>query len=189
MGEFVFRGIDGAELEAFMLHLRRLALSEGKHRDEDWMLDVVTANLAEGAMRWFETLEDEQQKNWKAFRKALFKEYPAPAGRDAPKPVAKCAAKIIMLGAIGSDTCVKQDDNALSHSSCRFFLCLCSLCAATAHTASQAQVSFRFRKFRLRQSPTERRASYRHQSPVRSRRRSVQSHFDQLGEDLSTFRK
>lgn len=92
MGELIFKGIDGAELETFMLHVRRLALSEGKQRDEGWLLDVVTANLAEGAMRFFESLEDEQQKDWRSLRKALFEMYPAPPGRNTPKPIDKCVA-------------------------------------------------------------------------------------------------
>lgn len=95
MGELIFKGIDGAELEAYMLHVRRLALSEGKLRDKEWLLDVVTANLAEGALRWFESLEEEQQNDWMIFKKALYERYPAPIGRAAPIPVARYDANLL----------------------------------------------------------------------------------------------
>lgn len=74
-----------------MLHVRRLALSEGKQRDKEWLLDVVTTNLAEGAMRWFESLEEEQQNDWSFVKKALFEEYPAQTRRDSPKSIDRFA--------------------------------------------------------------------------------------------------
>jgi len=94
--------IDGAELESYMLHVKRLALSEGKQRDEEWLLDVVTTNLAEGAMRWFETLEKDQQRDWTLFKKALFEKYPAPAGRDDPPAASGVSSLRLVSSELGA---------------------------------------------------------------------------------------
>ena len=80
-----FSGIDGIECEEFVHSVRNYALSEGKSRDNDFLVDVATAGLVGDALRFYEMLEPSVQQNWDLFRRALLAQYlPMAAGPVAP---------------------------------------------------------------------------------------------------------
>jgi len=81
----VFRGVDGQECEDFILAVQERAFSEGKQRDGQWVADFASARFTGDALRWFATLDDDAQDNWKQLRKALLLRYPKVDSGDAPR--------------------------------------------------------------------------------------------------------
>jgi len=72
----IFRGDDGAECEAFIGAIRKSALEKGRQRDNDWIADFASSCFVGQALRWFETLDDSIQGDWKLLRQAMLERYP-----------------------------------------------------------------------------------------------------------------
>lgn len=77
--DLCFQGIDGSECEAFVLNVKKQARAEGKLRDNDWIVDLVSCSMAGKALRWYEDLDPGVQEDWNLFRKAMLKEWPGTA--------------------------------------------------------------------------------------------------------------
>lgn len=75
--DLVFRGQDGTECERFIMAIKKEALAQGKLRDDDWIVGLVETHMEGTALRWFETLDDATQYNWKLLKQALLARYPA----------------------------------------------------------------------------------------------------------------
>lgn len=75
--EVSFSGADGAEAERFVTAVRRRAFAEGKTKDAVWMADYASTRLEREAVRWFETLHEDVQEDWKLLRRALLERWPA----------------------------------------------------------------------------------------------------------------
>ncbi|KAG8894122.1 hypothetical protein FRB99_001496, partial [Tulasnella sp. 403] len=72
-----FRGIDDIECDAFVNHVRRRAIEEGKLKDPVWMADYAAEVFGGDALRWYDTLDEETKGNWNLLQTALFRKYPA----------------------------------------------------------------------------------------------------------------
>ena len=75
-------------VDAFLGRLRLKALDAGKARDLDWMADCLAACVEGPALRWYEALDDDSQKDWKMLKAALietFSVYPPPSQRSTSK--------------------------------------------------------------------------------------------------------
>ncbi|KIO33712.1 hypothetical protein M407DRAFT_17329 [Tulasnella calospora MUT 4182] len=72
----LFEGIDGAEAESFILSVQRTARKEGKSRDNEWIIDLVSSSLTGDALRWYVELDEDTQNDWKLLRKAILQQYP-----------------------------------------------------------------------------------------------------------------
>ncbi|KAG8927701.1 hypothetical protein FRC00_002011, partial [Tulasnella sp. 408] len=75
----VFKGVDGAEAECFISSVIRTARAEGKARDNDWIVDLVSSGMRGGALRWYIELDEDTQNDWKLLRKAILRQYPPEA--------------------------------------------------------------------------------------------------------------
>lgn len=91
----VFKGIDGAEAESFIMSVQRIARKEGKSRDNEWIVDLVSSCLTGEALRWYVELDEDTQSDWKLLRKAILRQYPShtkpattPLDRTVPTPAA-----------------------------------------------------------------------------------------------------
>ncbi|KAG9038025.1 hypothetical protein FS837_001326 [Tulasnella sp. UAMH 9824] len=74
--DLVFNGTDGEEAEA--------ARREGKIRDNEWIVDLVSTCMRGQALRWYIELDDDTQSDWKLLRKAILRQYPS--GTQPPAP-------------------------------------------------------------------------------------------------------
>ncbi|KIO23822.1 hypothetical protein M407DRAFT_26751 [Tulasnella calospora MUT 4182] len=81
--DFVFTGIDGLNCHQFIKAVRENALKEGKQRDYEWMADFASIRFEEEALRWFESLEDGTQSDWRVLRRAILSRYAEPAYEGA----------------------------------------------------------------------------------------------------------
>ncbi|KAG8911276.1 hypothetical protein FRC01_005801 [Tulasnella sp. 417] len=91
--DLVFRGIDGAEAESFIRSVLRTARTEGKIRDNEWIVDLVSACMMGEALRWYIELDEDTQNDWKLLRKAILRQYssstqPAQSQPTVPTPPA-----------------------------------------------------------------------------------------------------
>ncbi|KAG8925187.1 hypothetical protein FRC01_010572 [Tulasnella sp. 417] len=84
--ELVFQGIDGAEAESFISSVLRTARTEGKTRDNDWIVDLVSTCMRGEALRWYIDLDEDTQNDWKLLRRAILRQYP-PHAQPSASPV------------------------------------------------------------------------------------------------------
>ncbi len=71
----IFEGVDGAECEQFIQAIRQHAFAAGRSRDSEWIVDFVATCFTGSALRWYETLSSEVQRNWDLLRNALLSHY------------------------------------------------------------------------------------------------------------------
>lgn len=74
--DVVFEGNDGQELEQFILGVRKQAFAKGMQKNDTWIAQFVAAHIGGGALRWYETLDEDTQNSWKLLRRALLSQYP-----------------------------------------------------------------------------------------------------------------
>lgn len=72
----MFNGTDGSEAERFVTAIRRRAFALGKQKETVWIADYAATCFEGPAVRWFETLDDEVQEDWKLLRRALLQRWP-----------------------------------------------------------------------------------------------------------------
>lgn len=66
-----FEGANPKECEAFVSAIRRRALEQGKHRDNEWMAVFASSCFAGDAFYWYEELDEDVQNDWSRLRPAL----------------------------------------------------------------------------------------------------------------------
>lgn len=92
--DLTFSGVGGAECERFITAVRKKARAEGKLRDNDWMVDLVSSCLTGDALRWYAKLKRDQRDDWDLLQEALLDRYPA--GDDdqptSPTRSSRCVA-------------------------------------------------------------------------------------------------
>ncbi|KAG8977591.1 hypothetical protein FRB90_008743, partial [Tulasnella sp. 427] len=84
--ELSFDGKDGSAAESFVIAVQRKARVEGKSRDNEWIIDLVSTCLTGAALRWYVDLDDDTQNDWKLLRRAILQRYP-----PAPTEVGRSA--------------------------------------------------------------------------------------------------
>ncbi|KAG8941868.1 hypothetical protein FRC04_004045 [Tulasnella sp. 424] len=82
----IFHGIDGVEAEEWVCAIRQKALSLQKQRDNDWIADFASTCFVGDALRWYEDLDEDVQRDWRKLRLALLTQWPAPSQRDQAAP-------------------------------------------------------------------------------------------------------
>lgn len=82
----VFKGIDGVEAEEWVCAIRQKALSLRRQRDNDWIADFASTCFVGDALRWYEDLDEDTQRDWRKLRLALLAQWPAPSQRDQAAP-------------------------------------------------------------------------------------------------------
>lgn len=73
--DFEFNGTDGMSYIDFLQRIRRMALSQGKSRDFEWMADLAGSRVSGEAFKWFERLDAQVQQDWNLLRKAFARKY------------------------------------------------------------------------------------------------------------------
>ncbi|KIO23821.1 hypothetical protein M407DRAFT_26750 [Tulasnella calospora MUT 4182] len=68
-------GAEGLSCHQFIRAIREQARAAGKQRDDQWMADYVCVCFDGEALKWFESLEDETQSDWKLLRRAILARY------------------------------------------------------------------------------------------------------------------
>ncbi|KAG8871455.1 hypothetical protein FRB97_008669 [Tulasnella sp. 331] len=82
-----FEGKDGESVTAFLQSVKRVAFSQGRQRDDEWLVDYLETCLSEEALVWYDELDDGIRGNYKILRSAMLQRFGAPAPK-APSPAA-----------------------------------------------------------------------------------------------------
>ncbi|KAG8930522.1 hypothetical protein FRC00_001096, partial [Tulasnella sp. 408] len=76
-------GVEGLSCHHFVRAVREQALAAGKQRDDQWMADYASVRFDGEALKWFESLEDEAQSDWKLLRRAILTRYAEPVYEES----------------------------------------------------------------------------------------------------------
>ncbi|KAG9039731.1 hypothetical protein FRB95_007158 [Tulasnella sp. JGI-2019a] len=94
-----FDGQGSEDVTVFLQSVKRVALVQGRQRDDDWMVDYAEASLTGDALRWFSDLDEGTLRSWRTVRNAFLKRFTTPVARSArmsastaPAPAASAAA-------------------------------------------------------------------------------------------------
>ncbi|KAG8900195.1 hypothetical protein FRC00_013998 [Tulasnella sp. 408] len=79
----VFTGVEGPNCHQFIRTVREQALAAGKPRDDQWIADYASIRFDGEALKWFESLEDETQSDWKLLRRAILTHYAGPTSEES----------------------------------------------------------------------------------------------------------
>lgn len=74
----IFRGSPGEDVTDFLGDVKRVAIVQGRQRDEEWMIDYVESCLRGDAMTWFDSLS---VTNWRSLRSLFLQRFAAAATR------------------------------------------------------------------------------------------------------------
>ncbi|KIO32054.1 hypothetical protein M407DRAFT_19079 [Tulasnella calospora MUT 4182] len=70
-----FKGTGPEECEQFVSAIRRRALAEGKHRDNEWIAYLASSCFVGEALYWYEGLDQAVQSNWRHLRHAILERF------------------------------------------------------------------------------------------------------------------
>ncbi|KAG9041507.1 hypothetical protein FS837_012184, partial [Tulasnella sp. UAMH 9824] len=84
--QIAFEGRDGTEAENFIRDVKSRAFKLGKQKDNEWMAAFASICFSGNALRWFESLDDETQSDWKLLRAAILAKYPAGSAGSSASP-------------------------------------------------------------------------------------------------------
>lgn len=73
--DLIFNGNSSTEAERFLFWVRRKARSEGKARDQEWILDLVDGCLGGSALRWYLTLDPTVRNSWDSLQLAILNKW------------------------------------------------------------------------------------------------------------------
>ncbi|KAG8992826.1 GTP-binding protein Rab-3D [Tulasnella sp. JGI-2019a] len=79
-----FDGSDTSDVTTFLQNVKRVAFSQGRQRDNDWLVDYAEASLTGDALRWFHELDEDTVDSWKALRGAFLHRFKKPVSVPAP---------------------------------------------------------------------------------------------------------
>ncbi|KAG8897100.1 hypothetical protein FRB99_008454, partial [Tulasnella sp. 403] len=71
-----FSGGDGTECDAFVRMVRQRAIDQGKESDSQWIARFASFSLEGEALRWYSSLNDTVQDDWRLLQRAIFDKYP-----------------------------------------------------------------------------------------------------------------
>ncbi|KAG8872968.1 hypothetical protein FRB98_009282, partial [Tulasnella sp. 332] len=82
-----FSGDQDEDVTAFLQNVNRIAFTEGRFRDNDWIADYVGACLTGVALDWYARLDEDIERNWRELRIALLQRFMARGDASlAPEP-------------------------------------------------------------------------------------------------------
>ncbi|KAG8878787.1 hypothetical protein FRB98_006000, partial [Tulasnella sp. 332] len=83
-----FSGKKTEDETIFLQDVKRLAFTEGRSRDNDWLVDYVETCLTGAALDWYSQLDEKVQMSWKQLRLALLQSFTARGDLAIPAPPA-----------------------------------------------------------------------------------------------------
>ncbi|KAG8856587.1 hypothetical protein FRB96_006347 [Tulasnella sp. 330] len=91
-----FNGTASEDVTDFVREVKRIALDQGRQRDQEWMVDYAESCLGGAAIRWFSHLDEisKQQASvsWDALRQQLLDQFEAPKDKLKHTPRRKSGA-------------------------------------------------------------------------------------------------
>lgn len=66
--------------------VRERALESERLSNDEWMASYASIRLEGEALKWFESLDDETQTNWKLLRRAILSRYAEPVNELPATP-------------------------------------------------------------------------------------------------------
>ncbi|KAG9033338.1 hypothetical protein FS837_002489 [Tulasnella sp. UAMH 9824] len=82
----LFTGTGDLTCHQFIRSIREHAIEAKKQRDDVWMADQASIRFDGEALKWFESLEDEVQNDWKRLRRAILARYAEPVYEETALP-------------------------------------------------------------------------------------------------------
>ncbi|KAG8988886.1 hypothetical protein FRB93_003911 [Tulasnella sp. JGI-2019a] len=81
-----FNGTDSEDVTDFVQAVKRVAMDQGRQRDQEWMFDYAESCLGGPAIRWFtqRQAESEALASWDALRYALLNRFEPPSDKYLP---------------------------------------------------------------------------------------------------------
>lgn len=87
-----FDGSDTSDVTVLLQNVKRVAFSQGRQHDDQWLMDYTEISLTGTALRWFHELDEQSLHSWRALRGAFllrFGSYESHlASAPAPDPAA-----------------------------------------------------------------------------------------------------
>ncbi|KAG8998249.1 hypothetical protein FRB94_006989, partial [Tulasnella sp. JGI-2019a] len=83
-----FNGNDTSDVTLFLQNVKRVAFTQGRQRDDEWVVDYIEASLTGEAFRWFHRLDEETKGSWKALCGAFLLRFGPTAQAQAHAPTA-----------------------------------------------------------------------------------------------------
>ncbi|KAG9007633.1 hypothetical protein FRB94_014151 [Tulasnella sp. JGI-2019a] len=101
-----FDGADNEDVTHFVRQVKRIALAQGRQRDQAWMFDYAESCFGGIAIRWFDQrqTEGEPLASWDALRHALLNRFESPSSKCVPQPVPAARAPQFAEGPLRSDS-------------------------------------------------------------------------------------
>lgn len=59
-----FNGSDASDVTALLQNVKRVAFSQGRRHDDQWLMDYAEISLTGAALRWFHELDDQTLDSW-----------------------------------------------------------------------------------------------------------------------------
>lgn len=84
LDQLTFSGSQLEDVTAFLQTVQRIALAQGRQRDDDWRTDVATAYFTGNALEWYSDLEPEVQYSWRELRRAMLRHFRHDHSPDPP---------------------------------------------------------------------------------------------------------
>ncbi|KAG8992839.1 hypothetical protein FRB94_006986 [Tulasnella sp. JGI-2019a] len=79
-----FDGSETSDVTAFLQNVKRVAFSQGRQRDNEWLVDYAEVSLTGRALRWFHGLDEETVGSWKSLRGAFLHRFGSTANALVP---------------------------------------------------------------------------------------------------------
>lgn len=74
-GALTFSGRDAEECCNFIQAVKKSAFSQGKQRDQEWMVDFASIHFTGDALEWLIDLDPDVSGNWPLLQRALAETY------------------------------------------------------------------------------------------------------------------
>ncbi|KAG9006706.1 hypothetical protein FRB93_008438 [Tulasnella sp. JGI-2019a] len=88
-----FNGTNSEDVTEFLRQIKRIAMAQGRQRNQDWMFDCAESCLGGSALRWFDQRQGEGEAlaSWDALRSALLSRFELPSDKDLPHAASPAA--------------------------------------------------------------------------------------------------
>ncbi|KAG8865709.1 hypothetical protein FRB97_004495, partial [Tulasnella sp. 331] len=110
LAHLIFEGTPGEDVIDFLHAVKRVAVLQGRQRDDGWMIDCVEPYLKGQAMTWFDALPPTTVESWIQARWAFLVRFEPPAplcGAPAaatPTAIARPLVQVIPNAPLQSET-------------------------------------------------------------------------------------
>ncbi|KAG8881656.1 hypothetical protein FRB97_009278 [Tulasnella sp. 331] len=88
LDHITFRGRETENVTEFLQNVKKVAFAQGHQRDHEWLIDYVETCLADEALKWYTSLDEETQSNFDRLRIAMIERFPVTAASTPLAPAA-----------------------------------------------------------------------------------------------------